>query len=148
MALLVCVLCQPVHSCIEPSLHMLDFFLEIFYEGLFLFFFDKNLLTIRYVVPPTIAVDASFSHVRTDEWLPTASTLCTLSLPHKKSANGKSQLCSKQSSNELSTEIFMAIGGCFELFMYLVTVLGWLKKEREKKMNDSDFRLFQVCHFK
>ena len=27
---LVCVLCQPVHSCIEPSLHGLDFFLEIF----------------------------------------------------------------------------------------------------------------------
>ena len=31
MALFVCVLCQPVHSCIEPSLHQLDFFLEIFY---------------------------------------------------------------------------------------------------------------------
>ena len=30
MALLVFVLCQPVHSCIEPSLHGLDFFLEIF----------------------------------------------------------------------------------------------------------------------
>ena len=29
--------------------------------------------------------------------------------------------------------------------MYQVTVLGWLKKE---KMNKSDFRLFQVCHFK
>ena len=31
LALLVCVLCQPVHSCIERSLHGLDFFLEIFY---------------------------------------------------------------------------------------------------------------------
>ena len=30
MAFLVFVLCQPVHSCIEPSLHGLDFFLEIF----------------------------------------------------------------------------------------------------------------------
>ena len=30
MALLICVLCQPVHSCIEPSLHGVDFFLEIF----------------------------------------------------------------------------------------------------------------------
>ena len=30
MARLVFVLCQPVHSCIEPSLHGLDFFLEIF----------------------------------------------------------------------------------------------------------------------
>ena len=33
MALLVCVLCQPVHSCIETSLHQLDFFLEIFFYG-------------------------------------------------------------------------------------------------------------------
>ena len=24
------VLCQPMHSCIEPSLHQLDFYLEIF----------------------------------------------------------------------------------------------------------------------
>ena len=30
MALFVCVLCQPVHSFIEPSLHGLDFVLEIF----------------------------------------------------------------------------------------------------------------------
>ena len=30
VALLVFVLCQPVHSCIEPSLHGVDFFLEIF----------------------------------------------------------------------------------------------------------------------
>ena len=31
MARLVFVLCQPVYSCIEPSLHGLDFFLEIFF---------------------------------------------------------------------------------------------------------------------
>ena len=31
MVLLVFVLCQPVHSCIEPSLHGVDFFLEIFF---------------------------------------------------------------------------------------------------------------------
>ena len=30
MALLVCVLCQPVHSCTEPALHGLG--LEIFYR--------------------------------------------------------------------------------------------------------------------
>ena len=34
MALLVCVLCQSI----EPSLHQLDFFSEIFYGDLFLFF--------------------------------------------------------------------------------------------------------------
>ena len=32
MALLVCVLCQPVHSCIEPSLHGLDLNLNFFLE--------------------------------------------------------------------------------------------------------------------
>ena len=31
MVRLVFVLCQPVHSCIEPSLQGLDFFLEIFF---------------------------------------------------------------------------------------------------------------------
>ena len=38
--LLVCVLCQPVHSCIEPSLHEVDFF-----GDLFLSFFDLNLIS-------------------------------------------------------------------------------------------------------
>ena len=32
MALLVFVLCQPVHSCIVPSIHGLDFFLVFFME--------------------------------------------------------------------------------------------------------------------
>ena len=45
------ILCQPVHSCIEPSLHGLELFLEIFLWRFVLFFFDKQLFC--YVVPPT-----------------------------------------------------------------------------------------------
>ena len=41
----------------------------------------------------------------------------------------------------------MTIGGCFECYMYRVTVQGWLKKE-ERKMKNSDLKVFQVCHFK
>ena len=71
------------------------------------------------------------------------------SLPRKKSASSKSQLHSKQSSNEPPPENFMVIGGCFKCYTHHVTVLGWLKKEeRKKKMNNSDFRPFQVWHFK
>ena len=61
--LLVCVLCQ---QCIPtlvypqqsiptyalPSLYGVDLFFEIFYGDLFLFFFDKNILTICYAVMP------------------------------------------------------------------------------------------------
>ena len=49
VAFLVCVLCQPVHSLI--NLHHLDFFLEIFYEDLFLFFFCmRSFSVINYIV--------------------------------------------------------------------------------------------------
>ena len=50
--ILVFVLCQPVHSFIEPSLHGPDFFLEIFLWRLVSVLFDKNLLKICYTVPP------------------------------------------------------------------------------------------------
>ena len=63
----------------------------------------------------------------------------------RESTGSKSQLRSKQSSNEPPPENFVAIGGCFE--HVLCYALGWLKKEREK-MNNSDFRPFQVYHFK
>ena len=46
----------------------------------------------------------------------------------------------------------MTIDGCFKRYMYRVTALGWLKKKERtkerKKMSNSDFRPFQVCHFK
>ena len=47
MACLVFVLCQPMHSSIDPSLHGLDFLLEIFLETCFcsfLIIIFKNLL--------------------------------------------------------------------------------------------------------
>ena len=78
----------------------------------------------------------------TDEWRPTASTLCLLSLPCKR-AGGKSQLRSKRSSNEPFLENFLTTGSYFELYMY--RVMGW---RRRKKMNKSESLLFQVCHFK
>ena len=67
MELLVYVLCQPVHSCIELSLHLLDFFKKPFYGDLFLFFFDKTIVTCA---AHTLAVDVSFLHICTDEWFP------------------------------------------------------------------------------
>ena len=78
MARLVFALCQLVNSWIEPSLHGLNFFLEIFYGDLFLLF-------LSYSAARVIAVDASSAHMRIDEWRPTASTFCPLSLPRKKS---------------------------------------------------------------
>ena len=44
MARLVFVLCHPEHSCIEPSLHGLDFFLEIFLWRLLYSFVNRLLL--------------------------------------------------------------------------------------------------------
>ena len=79
MTPLAYVLCQPVHSCIEPSLDQLDFFLEIF------------LWRLVSRAAYALAVDASSSHVCIDEWLLTASTLCPLSLPTK-TTSSKSQL--------------------------------------------------------
>ena len=70
----------------------------------------------------------------TDKWRPTVSTLCPLSLPHKKRAGGKSQLSTKQSSNGLFTENFLTIGGYFECYMYHVTALGC--KQRRKKEDE------------
>ena len=76
MAFLVCVFCQPVHSYIKTSLHQLDFFLEIFYRDLFLFFLIKlnslrgAAMRLRLMRQP-----------RTCEWHP---TVCPLNLPRKK----------------------------------------------------------------
>ena len=70
----------------------------------------------------------------------------------QKSTSGKSQLHSKQSSKGPSPENFMTIGGCFKCNTYRVTALGWLKKKERKKerkkISNSNFRPFQVCHFK
>ena len=50
----------------------------------------------------------------TDEWCPTACTLCLFSLPCKKSVGGKLQLRSKQISKAPSQENFLTIGSYFE----------------------------------
>ena len=83
-----------------------------------------------------------------DEWHPTASMFCPLSLPCKKIAGVRSQLFSKQSSKGPFLENFLPSGGFFEHNTYRVTVIGCLKKKRKKKMNNSDLQLCQVCHFK
>ena len=69
-----------------------------------------------------------------NDLIPTANTLPSQSSPQK-SAGSKSQLRSKQSSNEPSQENFLTIGGYFEhyKYMYRITVLGWPKKEERKK---------------
>ena len=69
-------------TCIEPSLHKLDFFLEIFLWRLVsVLFFAFNLLC---GAAHAHLVDESSLHMCTNEWRPTASTLCPLSLPRNK----------------------------------------------------------------
>ena len=83
---LLCTL--SVSAFIEPPLHQLDFFLEIFsMETSFCSFLIKlHVISFNslFGATNTLAVDASSSHVCTDEWRPTASTFCPLSLPYKK----------------------------------------------------------------
>ena len=71
MAILVCVLCQPVHSCIKTSLHQLDFFLKIFLWRLVsaLFYKINFFQIVTRCRPPghALAVDASFAHECTNE---------------------------------------------------------------------------------
>ena len=107
-------------------------------EAYFCSFFEKNeIMSAAHA----LTVDASSSHMCTDKWLPTASTLCPSVFPAKKAqAVSPSYAQSKAHMNHLQAENFVTIGGCFECYTYHVTALGWLKKEEErKKMNDSDF---------
>ena len=114
MALLVCVLFQPVHSCIEPSLHGLDLFLEIFLWRLNLFL--DTLIILLLGAAHVIAVDESSAHVMCiDEWRPTTSILCPLSLPRKK-AQAVSLSYAQSKAKKPSPENFIAIGGCFERY--------------------------------
>ena len=96
---------------------------------------------------------------RVHQWMTSNSqyTLPPQSFVQKKSASGTSQLRPKQSSNGPYPENFMTIGSCFEYYTYRIIVLVWLKKEEQRKkerkkemkeMNNSDFWLFHVCHFK
>ena len=98
-----------------------------------MFFFDKSFfVSICYVVPPI--------HM----WLMCHSRMCAPtngfqqsvhSSPQssqQKSAGGKSQLLSKQSSNGPSPVNFPVIDGYFKCYTYYVMALGWLKKEERR----------------
>ena len=102
MAILVCVLCQPVHSCIELLLHWLQI-QKSFYEDLFLLFFDKDLNNLLCVLPMHL-------------WLMHHPCTCALTngvqqpvhstpsvFPAKKRKR-KSQLCSNQNSNGIKSK--------------------------------------------
>ena len=47
-----------------------------------------------------------------------------------------------------SQENFLATGGCFERNIHLSRYSARLGRKKKKKMNNSEFRLFQVCYFK
>ena len=133
MALLVGVLCQPVYSCIDPSLHELDFFLgNLFMETCFCSFlikiFEQFVMLCR---PCNCGWSVILTPVYTNKWLPTASTL---SLPHNKAqVVCKSQLCSKQSSNGQSPENFMTIGSWLECYIHISRYGARLAEERRKR---------------
>ena len=104
-----------------------------------------------YMVLPT---NMQLILVRTHQQMASNSqcTLCPLSLPAKKQVVSPSYAQSNAQKDHPHTENFLTIGSCFKHYTYRVTALGWLKKERRKKerkkMNNSDFQPFQVCHFK
>ena len=82
------------------------------------------------------------AHVAVHRWMASNSQYTLSSQSSlQKGTGGKSQLCSKQSSNGPFTENFLTIGGNLERYMYRVTVLGWLKKEEERKKEDKLFWL-------
>ena len=70
-----------------------------------------------------------------------------LGLPCKKSQEASPSCAQSKAQMDHPIENFLTIGSYFECYAYRVMVLGWLMKDR-KKMNKSDLRLFQVCHFK
>ena len=90
-------------------------------------------------MPPTNLQLMCHLSMCTEEWYPTASTLCPLSLPRKKTIGNRSQqesqLYSKQSlkfsGNASFPENFLNNSGYFKQKPYCVTVLRWLKKEEK-----------------
>ena len=105
---------------------------------------------ICHVMPPMhlwlmhqlVVNSSSYPSMCIDEWCPTASTLPPQ--PSQQKISGvRSQLCSKRSSKGKSSENFLATDGFFEHNTYHVTALGCLKK-----MNNSDFRPFQVSQLR
>ena len=144
MALLVCVLCQPVHSCIEPSLHGLDFFLEIFLWRLVSVLFDtcNNLIFVTHCRPRNCGWSARDVHWRMAS---TTSTHCPLSLLRKKAQAVSPSYAQNKALKNIPRE-FHGYWWLLEHYTYRVTALG-LAEERKKEQFWL-FRPFQVCLFK
>ena len=106
MALLVCILCQPVHSCIETSLHQQDLSFRNFLMETYFYSFLIKLNCYTCCPRPCVI----YAHVRTDEWHSTTSTLCSLSLLRKKvQAVSPSYAQSKVQIGGTSPEIFLTM---------------------------------------
>ena len=101
-ALLVCVLSQPVPPSIHPSLHLVEYLLEIFLNFL----------------------RAPMNFMYTNE---ANNALC----PHNQKALELCR-SSQQSTKALPQRIPWLYWGCFKCNTYRITVLGWLNKEDEK----------------
>ena len=138
--LFVYIASQCIHALSHPYISLRNLFGDSF--------LDKFPPNLSHGVAHTHAVDVSSSHVCIDEWRPTASTLCLFSLPRKKTHAISPSYAQSKDQNRLSPENFMAIGGSFKCYTYRVRVLRWSKKKERKKVNNSDFRPYQVCHFK
>ena len=147
IAHLVFVLCQPVHSCIEPSLWA-RVLLEIFYGDLFLSFFDNSLLTFvtRYC-PRNCDWCVIHTHVHRRMASNSQYALPPRSSPQK---NHRSEVA-VMLKTKLKRHILREFPGYWWLFwMQLLLRYGarLFEEERRMKRNNSDFQLFQVCHFK
>ena len=145
-----------VSQCIliEPSLHQLDFFLEIFLWRLV-----TALLSLLYIHCSSIVYIVITAHapvviiIPVTAWADTCSTKMASSMvAHCLVIIGR---CSTQTTVLLQTKyypweiIILMIDSCFICVTSCVTALGWLKKERrKKKTNNSEFRPFQVGHLR
>ena len=80
-------------------------------------------------------------HTCTDKWRPTASTLC----PHDRKAL---ELCHSYTQNKAQKHHPQRIPGYWWLFQTQHLSHYSARLVEEKKMNNSDFCPFQVCHFR
>ena len=98
-------------------------------------------------MPPTHS--RLMRHSIAHEWHPTASTLCPLSLPHRKAH--MVSLDFAQNDSKLKRTIPREFSDCWWLFRTLhISHHGarLVEEKRKKNMKNSDFQLLQVCHFK
>ena len=115
--------CQPVHSCIE---HQLDFFKITSMETCFCSCLI-SFLSICYAVPH-MHKQLMHHDVCSDKWHPTASTLCPLSLPHKKAQAVSSSYT--QSKAQMDNPQIIS------------------KEKKKENEHFFDFQPFQFYHFK